>query len=269
MICRIGILLLLVMIVVAGCATAIHDRKAVLPGEDRIVRDQLIVHTDFRLPRRHRLLDELTDLKKSIAYRLDLPTSDEPINVYLFEDADSYYRYMAEHHPEFPSRRAFFLKSDTTLEVYAFWGERIAEDLRHEVSHGYLHAVIRNLPIWLDEGLAEYFEVPLGFHGRNQAHIDLLTKLHREGQWKPDLARLEEMRFAGELAQVDYAEAWLWVHYLLEGGSGLKSFVSNQLQQLRTTGEAKSLAQTLVENGITSQNALDHLRSLTERKTVR
>lgn len=244
----------------AGCSRAIQQTVS-LPGNDRIVLDQLVVHTDFTLPRRHRLLDELTNLKKTIGTRLDLPTSDEPINIYLFDSADSYHRYMAEHHPSFPNRRAFFLKSDTTLQVYAFWGERIAEDLRHEVSHGYLHAVVPNLPIWLDEGLAEYFEVPLGFHGRNQAHIDLLSKLHKTG-WKPDLSRLEELQFAGELALVDYAEAWLWIHYLLESGAGLRSFVIDQLEQLRSKGEAKSLAETLVENGITSQNALEHLLTL-------
>ena len=230
------------------------------------ILDQLVVHTDFSLPRRHRLLDELTNLKKTIAYRLDLPTSDEPINVFLFENADSYHRYMAVNHPNFPNRRAFFLKSDTTLQVYAFWGERIAEDLRHEVSHGYLHAVVPNLPIWLDEGLAEYFEVPLGFHGRNQSHIELLTRLSATGQWKPDLSRLEEIRYADEMAQVHYAEAWLWMHYLLEGGAGLESFVIDQLQQLRNQGESKSLAETLVENGITSQNALEHLKSLKNRR---
>ena len=266
-------LLLIVAIVsigaIVGCSQAIRESSVVLPGKERIIRDQWVVHTDFALPRRHRLLDELTNLKNTIAYRLDLPTSDEPINVYLFDSADSYHRYMAVNHPNFPNRRAFFLKSDTTLQVYAFWGERIAEDLRHEVAHGYLHAVVTNLPLWFDEGLAEYFEVPLGQHGKNVQHIELLSKLHQTGQWKPDLARLEEMKFAGEMAQVDYAESWLWVHYLLEGGAGLNSFVTRKLHQLRTRGEAKSLAETLVENGITGQNVIEHLMALKDRRVMR
>ncbi|MDA7662413.1 DUF1570 domain-containing protein [Pirellulaceae bacterium] len=248
-----------------GCTSTIRKRTDELPGKDRIVLDQLIVHTDFSIPRKHRLLDELTNLRQTIAYKLDLPTSDEPINIYLFENADSYHRYMAVHHPTFPSRRAFFLKSDTTLQVYAYWGERIAEDLRHEVSHGYLHSVIPNLPIWFDEGLAEYFEVPIGFHGRNQSHIDLLNRLYKTGQWKPDLSRLEEMIYADEMAQVDYAESWLWMHFLLEGGGGLPSFATNQVKQLRERGETGSLSRLLVESGITSENALAHLKALTKK----
>ncbi len=251
----------LILITSFGCFHAVQ-KKLELPGQDRIVLDQLVIHTDFALPRKHRLLGELTGLRKNIANQLDLPTSDEPINIYLFENADSYHQYMAIHHPHFPNRRAFFLKSDTTLEVYAYWGERIAEDLRHEVSHGYLHAVVPNLPIWFDEGLAEYFEVPIGFHGRSQPHIELLAKLLKTGQWKPDLARLEDLRYADEMSQVDYAESWLWIHYLLENGKGMRAFVVDQVHQLRENGEAKSLSGTLVENGITSQNAIEHLQHI-------
>jgi hypothetical protein len=69
------------------------------------------------------------------------------------------------HHPNLPRRRAFFVETDTRLSVYAYWGDRVAEDLRHEVVHGYLHAVVPHLPLWLDEGLAEYFEVPRGLSG--------------------------------------------------------------------------------------------------------
>ena len=67
---------------------------------------------------------------------------------------------MTRHFPGTPSRRAFFVESPTHLSVYAQWGDRVQEDLRHEVVHGYLHAVLRDIPLCLDEGIAEYFEVP-------------------------------------------------------------------------------------------------------------
>ena len=62
--------------------------------------------------------------------------------------------------PDFAERRAVFLKSDTRLMVLAHWHDGLGEDLRHELIHGYLHAEFNWLPLWLDEGLAEYFELP-------------------------------------------------------------------------------------------------------------
>ena len=69
-----------------------------------------------------------------------LPRSDEPIHVYLFENPERFQGFMRLHYPKFPDRRAFFVKTDTQLTVYAQWGDRMAEDLRHEVTHAYVHA---------------------------------------------------------------------------------------------------------------------------------
>ena len=46
-----------------------------------------------------------------------------------------------------------------------------ADDLRHEMTHAYLHAVVPNVPLWLDEGLAKYFELPRQQHGLNQPYV--------------------------------------------------------------------------------------------------
>ena len=149
--------LLLGVLVFQGCATD-HTRVA-LPVQELVVRDQLVVHSDFHVPKRHRLLDELTARRHDISELLNLPTSDEPINIYLFKKGDEFREYMKREHPKFPDRRAFFLKNDTTLTVLAYWGDRVGEDLRHEVTHGYLHSVVPNLPLWLDEGIAEYLSL--------------------------------------------------------------------------------------------------------------
>ena len=70
----------------------------------------------------------------------------------------------------------------------------MAEDLRHEVAHGYLHAVVPNLPLWLDEGLAEYFEVPRGLDGVNRPHVDRACRRAWPTTGGPNLARLEQLR---------------------------------------------------------------------------
>ena len=124
-------------------------------------------------------------------------------------------QFLLRHFPSVPSRRAFFLETDTRLAVYAHWSDRVAEDLRHEVAHGYLHAVVPGLPLWLDEGLAEYFEVPRGTNGLNRPHVDLLSDMMQHDGWRPNLERLEQLTDAAEMDQRDYAEAWAWVYFLL------------------------------------------------------
>jgi len=148
---------------------------------------------------------------------------------------------MLHSHPEFPNRRAFFVKSDTDLKVFAFWGSRVGEDLRHEVTHGYLHSTVPNIPLWLDEGIAEYFEVARGKGGVNGPHIYHLSNAFRNGEWKPDLARLEMLKSANELSQRDYAESWLWVHFLLSGDETTRSLIQDVLSQLRETGASNPL----------------------------
>ncbi len=142
---------------------------------------------------------------------------------------------------------SFFVKNDTELKVFAHWGDFVGEDLRHEVTHGYLHAVVPEIPLWLDEGLAEYFEVPRGRNGFHRDHIFFLTQQARSDEWRPNLQRLEALTDAAGLTQADYAESWLWVHYMLETRPELRKLLQDQLARLRMTGETRALSEYLSE----------------------
>lgn len=255
------LVVLLVHYGLMGCATT---RPLELPSKAIVQREQLVVHSDFKLPERHRLIEELTGLRNDMVRLLDAPVSDEPIYVYLFEDSDRYERYMAEHHPLLPTRRAFFIKSDTTLRVYAYWGERVAEDLRHEVTHAYLHAVFPYLPLWLDEGLAEYFETGRGTQGIHRGHIELLAEANAAGTWHPDLDRLESMTNIGEMDQLAYAESWLWIHFAVYEPTRAE-LLRRYLQSLKTDGEAIRMSLMLSETTPQLSSALlTHLQMLHE-----
>lgn len=238
---------------------------AALPSKRQICREQLIVHSDFHVPSQHRIFNELVQRRQQIATELEIPLSDEPIHIYLFEDARKFRSFMSRHYPAFPDRRAFFVKSDTSLVVFAYWGERVAEDLRHEVTHGYLHSVVPNLPLWLDEGIAEYYETPMGTEGFNAAHIQLLANAARERHWSPDLELLESIDDLRGLNQLNYAESWLWVHFLLHEDSQTSALICEMLEDLRTTGKTIDLSAQLqsympdVEDRLT-----DHLKRLAE-----
>ena len=254
---------LLIVISQSGCV--FPSTQVLLPAEQLLERGQLVVHSDFRLPKKHRLLDELTALRTDIAEKLNLKTSDEPINIYLFENSDQYDQYLATNHPEFPHRRAFFMKTDTELKVFAYWGERVGEDLRHEVTHGYLHSIVPNMPLWLDEGIAEYYEVPKGKHGVNEVHVQLLAAKLTKGNWKPDLVELEKKIYMHELSQLDYAESWLWVHYLLETKPQRVYVLRQFLSELVCNGESQPISEILctIDNG-GELEAIEHLKTLAE-----
>ena len=224
-----------------GCANVVA-RPAALPVRNAIVNGQLVVYSDFALAPRHRLLDDLAIERDDLLRRLDMSPSDEPVHVYLFETEKRFNTFVNQYYRDFPPRRAFFVQSDTRLAVYAFWGDRVAEDLRHEVAHGYLHSVVPTIPLWLDEGLAEFAEVARGNAGLNRPHVQLLLGAMLKGEWKPDMIRLEQLSSASEMTQIDYAESWAWVHLLLETDPDRRDLLVAYMRRLRQTGRPEPLS---------------------------
>lgn len=228
-----------------GCAAPWRDYVG-LPRQHELVRQELVIHSDFALAAHHRLVEDLVARRADLCRHLDLAASDEPIDIYLFEDGSKYDAYMKRSFPGLPRRRAFFVETDTRLTVYAQWGERVAEDLRHEVTHGYLHAVLPHLPLWLDEGLAEYYETPRGMQGMNRQHVAWIEPQIVDGKFHPDLRRLEQLSPSAEMTEADYAEAWAWVHLLLHSGPEPRAMLRAYLADLRRDEHAEPLSQRLL-----------------------
>jgi hypothetical protein len=271
--CSLVILTLFAPALVGCWSSRWLDRRAKYerPSRAAVFRDpltagQLVIHADFYLPPGHRMISELTSERQLISDLLGVPAGKEPIHVFLFADEAAYREHVAQKYPDFPERRAIFVETDVQLSVYAHWSDYVADDLRHEVAHGYLHSSVPNLPLWLDEGLAEYFEVARGRMGVNRAHIDYLQARQSANGWRPDLRRLEQLTAAGAMEQFDYAEAWLWVHFLLESHPGGRDMLAAYLSTLRN-GEpppllSATLAQHMPEPHAVESALAAHLRSL-------
>jgi hypothetical protein len=249
----------------SGCAGPV-EKPPMLPTRHAVDFDQLRIHCNFKLPAHHPLLDELRVQRADLLGKLSLQPSHELIHVYLFESEDKFEQFISRNHPGFPARRAFFVESDDSLTIYAQWGERVAEDLRHEVAHGYLHSVVRNIPLWLDEGLAEYCEVPRGLGGVNRPHVQLLLeRLDKQG-WHPDIARLEHLSEPSTMNQNDYAESWAWTQFCLETTPERRALVQGYLHLLARGEKPAPLGQVIhqAEPNI-DQLLIDHLRELGAR----
>ncbi len=243
-----GVLLTLILcIFVTGCRSTDKSVTSSLPSKHSVRSDQLLVMSDFRIPRKHELIEELISLRKEVTSTLHLPAQNEEVVVYLFQNEAEYRSYLNSIYPGLPPRRAYFVGTSTELAVYTFWGDRIQEDLRHEYTHGLLHTSLMHVPLWLDEGLAEYFEVPQGSRNINYDHASKLPQRLADG-WRPDLKRLEALEEFAQMKRTDYQESWAWVHFMLQTSPTSQEALLSYLQDLRDNKTPPPISKRLSQN---------------------
>lgn len=225
----------------------------VLPGKYLVRVSPYVFLSDFEIQKDLPLFQELARLRDQLYGDLKLPDSTTMIQVYLFEDRERYDKFMQGKYPKLPSRRAFFVAQtrgvgrSEDLLIYTYWGDRVQQDLRHELTHALLHSVLKDVPLWLDEGLAEYYENPQENNGINRQHVEQLRK-DLQNDFKPDLIRLELMDEVGKMNRAEYRESWAWVHYLLHSTPDNKKVILAYLQQLKENPAPGSLREKLLEN---------------------
>jgi hypothetical protein len=235
---------LAVALVFAGCQIA-RQHVVTRPSRHSIRSDQLLVLSDFKLAKDHPLIADLKALRQQEEAALELSFDAQTVVVYLFSDQLTYRQYLDATYPGLPDRRAYFVGTPKELAVYTFWGDRIQEDLRHEYTHGLLHSALKEVPLWLDEGLAEYFEVI----GPNPGTVnsDYATRLSSAlaNGWRPDLERLERIEEFPQMQRFDYQESWAWVHYMLHSSPDTKQVLLSYLHDLRTNANPELISARL------------------------
>lgn len=236
-VCGVGITL-------SGCHLS-GKKEAGLPGRHSLRADQLVVLSDFKLPAKHPLIEDLVKLRTQVSTTLKLPLKTEDVVVYLFSDELAYHQYIQTAHPGLPSRRAYFIATPKELAVYTYWGDRIQEDLRHEYTHGLLHACLQSVPLWFDEGLAEYFEVAGDMPGGIQPDYAHRLTLGIQNGWRPDLERLEKLEKTEQMQRADYREAWAWVHFLNHSSPETRQILLDYLHDLQSIAKPEPLSKRL------------------------
>ena len=232
---------LVVLLALCGCHALSRPSPVGLPTRRALENEHLLVRSDVKLPKNHTLLRELDSLRDEIADTLHLPVQKQPVTIYLFSDEVRYARYLQARYPLLPPRRAYFVGTSKELAVYTFWGEKIQEDLRHEYTHGVLHASLQDVPLWLDEGLAEYFEVAGRPTGLNREYATRLATDFARG-WRPNLERLESLEAVNDMQKTDYQEAWAWIHFLLHHSDDSRDVLFGYLRELQSDGKPGPLS---------------------------
>jgi hypothetical protein len=241
------------------------------PGKYSVRVSQFVFLSDVEIRRDNPIFKDLSNLREQVYRELRLPPSSTEVFVYLFEDKAHFEKFIKAKHPELPTRRAFFVAQPRRLGgvedlmVYTYMGESIQQDLRHELTHAMLHCVLKNVPIWLDEGLAEYFELPRGQAGVNPKHLDAL----RQPGVHFDLARLEKLEEVHQMSPAEYHESWAWVHLMLRSTPQGKQALLAYLQDLRINPNPGPLRPRLTPAFLSLEQALQaHLTEI-DRKLPR
>ena len=188
------------------------------PSRYTLAADPLIFHSNVELQRDLPMVREAQTLRFTLM-NLGMPASNEPIHIYLFDTESQFLQYANQWIPGFADRRAFFAQHKNRLEVYTFLSDELSTDLRHEVVHGYLHAAVPEIPLWLDEGLAEYFEVPKAEYGKHPDHERILLQAEQAGLPPPSMPLMETLTDPATMTALDYARCWWCVKTLVESPS--------------------------------------------------
>lgn len=227
-----------------ACLWATADRASAAGWPDERAAGPFVCHADFSLAQQQPLLDELAALQRDMQAILGVGESREVVHLFLFEQKTTYQAYMKQHFPRVPARRALYIKGRGPGMVFAHQGLDFDEDVRHESTHALLHATLAHVPLWLDEGLAEYFEVPHEKRPAGNPHLATVRTMISVGQL-PEFEALEGLDNLDEMGREEYRDAWAWVHFMLHGPPEAHEELVRYLQDLQSDADVGRLSDRL------------------------
>ena len=211
-------------------AVACHVQGAANWADGRNI-DTIVCRANFSLKEYEGLLDELARLRGDIRQQLQLPESNELIEIYLFSDEATYEAYLKKYFPKIPYHRALFIKNNGPGRVFAFCGKQLEVDIRHEMTHAVLHAALPSVPLWLDEGLAKYYEQSAENRVYDNPYFSGLKWRVRFGSI-PKLDELEKKTAINDMGESQYRDAFAWVHFLVNGPPAARNELIAYLEDL-------------------------------------
>ena len=196
-------------------------------------RPHYLIHTDLDPQFAEELADRLESLYSFYADRL--PTPGEALNmprmeVYLFRSQSDYLRFTDG---KIRNSGGLFLPGRNLLAAFlnGQGRQQLRRTLQHEAFHQFAYNVISpDLPIWVNEGLAQFFEEGL-WHGRGfelgevpPRRVRQLQSDIRANRMVPfstllsmtDAEWAKRLSASREQGSVQYNQSWAMVHFLVE-----------------------------------------------------
>jgi hypothetical protein len=199
---------------------------------DRRVYGPFVCTSAFPLQSLEGVFAELARLESELHRTLAVPSARQTVDVFLLADEASHRRFLAQLYPQVPYRRALYVRRGGRGAVYAYQHAELPVDLRHESTHALLHATLPEVPLWLDEGLAEYFEMTEESRPHGHPHLALVRWNLRLGM-RRTVEDLEDRQEVGEMGSFEYRFAWSWVHFMLHGPAAAHRTLVEYLADIR------------------------------------
>jgi Flp pilus assembly protein TadD len=181
-----------------------------------------------------RLRDALSQLSPGLA--LSSPT---PTYIFIFQDAPSFQPYQRTYNGKPLDSGGYFLGRQ--LANYVAINGNQHGDEKVIIYHEYLHYLMNNnfaaLPLWMNEGLAEYYSTFQA--AKDEARIGLPVPEHvfwlRQHTFIPFTTLFAVTEKSPEYNEADrrggfYAESWALVHYLISGNPERRRQASEYLR---------------------------------------
>ena len=203
-----------------------------------------VCHADFPLSSHVSLLREMEHLQQNLGEELSIKPPQEPIHMFLFDQKSTYQQYIQRYFPNVPFRQALFIKERGPGMVFAYRSQDFEVDLRHESTHALLHAALPMVPLWLDEGLAEYFEVRSESRARSHPHLSKVRWAARLGR-VPAIQELEAIHTLSDMGQVEYRNSWAWVHFMFHGAAEAKGELVRYVSDIQSHTPPGKLSERL------------------------
>ena len=160
------------------------------------------------------------DLKQHLDFRPNAHS--DPVEIYVLDDRNAFEHFLKFYFPELPPASRVFPGARPASRCLHLFQSSAGEGPRHEATHALLHGSFGTLPLWLDEGLAEYFETDLSAADSERERIDHFLADLKNG-WSPDLDRLQTLTDIRQMTPRDYRESWAWVHLFLTDSSSVNA----------------------------------------------
>ena len=214
------------------------------------------IHTDLEPAFAEELAMRLDAMYEEYARRLSefrAAADGKTFEVYLFTHRVDYMR-LTNH--RFPNTGGVFMPGRNLLAAFLEGQGRDAlrRTLQHEAFHQFAHTALSpQLPLWLNEGIAQYFEEGI-WTGRDFVIGQVPPRRVRQLQEDMKVKRLLPFRsfmgytheeWAGNLTKdaergaTQYNQAWAMVHFLVHANNGREPYRPRLIELLRLIHQGK------------------------------